>query len=252
MNAGGDCAIFRPMKLLSVVMPVYNELATIEQIVSRVLAQDLPLELVAVDDCSSDGTGDKLRQLAERHSALRLFRHEVNQGKGAAVATGLKNARGEVIVIQDADLEYDPADYPRLLQPILTGEADVVFGSRFLGDGRKNLQPVQALANRFLTWYSNLLSGLRLTDMETCYKMFRAELVRGVEFHSRRFGIEPELTAHFARRKARVLEVPIAYTGRSRRAGKKIGFKDGLEAIWAVTRFNLLASAKNNQSEPGK
>lgn len=229
----------RRMELLSVIMPVFNERATIEEIVARVRAVRLPLELIIVDDCSSDGSAEKIEALARRDPSVRLVRHPRNRGKGAAVRTGLENARGDVLVIQDADLEYDPAEFPRLLEPIAAGRADVVYGSRFLGEGRARLRPLQATANRLLTGFSNLLTGLRLSDMETCYKMFRAELVRGVTFRSERFGIEPELTAHFARRGARVVEIPIGYRGRDRQAGKKIGFRDGLEALWAIARFNL-------------
>jgi len=230
------------MRLLSVVMPVFNEAATIETIVDRVLAAgstlDLDMELVIVDDRSWDGSYELLQRLAAGDERLRLVRHGSNRGKGAAVRTGLERARGEVIVIQDADLEYHPDDYSRLLEPILLDLADVVYGSRLLGPGRNRLRPAQAAANRFLTFLSNRLTGLRLTDMETCYKMFRAELVRGVQFSSERFGIEPELTAHFARCGARLVEVPIDYRGRDHGAGKKIGFRDGVEAIWAIIRFN--------------
>lgn len=235
-----------PVEKLSIIMPVFNERETIEQIVAKVLDVDLPKELIVVDDCSSDGSRSKLLELAGRHAEMRLVRHAHNRGKGAAIRTGLENISGDVVVIQDADLEYDPADYPRLLEPIREGRADVVYGSRFLGRAPREFKPTHALANRFLTLLSNLLTGLELSDMETCYKMFRAELLVGVELQSERFGIEPEMTAHFARSGVRICEVPIGYRGRDYAAGKKIGVKDGLEAIYAIVRFNLFTDHRDD------
>jgi glycosyltransferase involved in cell wall biosynthesis len=229
---------------LSVIMPVFNERDTIEDIIKRVLDVDLPMELIVVDDCSSDGSHALLHGLAERNPEIQLVRHARNRGKGAAIRTGLEHVSGDVVVIQDADLEYDPADYPKLLEPIREGRADVVYGSRFLGEERREFKPSHAVANRFLTLLSNLVTGLDLSDMETCYKMFRSELLVGARFVSERFGIEPELTAYFARSGARISEVPIAYSGRDYAAGKKIGVKDGLEAIFAILKFNLLPSRR--------
>jgi len=233
------------VKKLSVIMPVFNERATVEAIIDRVLAVDIPKELVIVDDCSTDGSLDLLQQLQETRPEVRLVRHERNRGKGAAIRTGLSKVSGDVIVIQDADLEYDPAEFPRLLGPIETGKADVVYGSRFMGGSRRVFRLTHSLANRFLTFFSNLLTGLDLTDMETCYKMFRAELLEGIELQSERFGIEPELTAHFARTGVRIYEVPIAYAGRSYVAGKKIGVLDGIEAIYSIVRFNLFMKVRD-------
>jgi glycosyltransferase involved in cell wall biosynthesis len=187
------------VKKLSIIVPVFNELATIPTIIERILAVDLPKELIVVDDHSSDGSFDLLAKLASRHDQIRLFRHPENRGKGAALRTGLQHVQGDVVVIQDADLEYDPADYPRLLRPIEEGYADVVYGSRFLGESRHLLKGAHAVANRLLTSFSNLLTGLNLTDMETCYKMFKAELVQDLVLTGERFEIEPELTAAFAR-----------------------------------------------------
>ncbi|HUU03585.1 MAG TPA: glycosyltransferase family 2 protein [Myxococcota bacterium] len=229
---------------LSVIMPVFNERDTIEKIIGRVLEVELPMELIVVDDCSSDGSHAKLLELAGRSPEIRLVRHARNRGKGAAIRTGLEYVSGDVVVIQDADLEYDPAEYPRLLAPIREGRADVVYGSRFLGGARREFKLTHALANRFLTLLSNLVTGLDLSDMETCYKMFRAQLINCARFESERFGIEPELTAHFARAGARICEVPIGYSGRGYAAGKKIGVKDGLEAIFAILKFNLFAGRR--------
>ncbi|RME23205.1 MAG: glycosyltransferase family 2 protein [Deltaproteobacteria bacterium] len=237
------------MRLLSVIMPVFNERATVETIVERVLGVELPLELVIVDDLSSDGTIEVLEGLAGRDNRIRLVRHGINRGKGAAVRTGFEHARGDVMVIQDADLEYDPACFPRLLGPIEHDLADVVYGSRILGPGRRGMRPIQLAANKFLTGFSNIMTGLRLSDMETCYKMFRAELVRGVEFRSERFGIEPELTAHFAGLGARIAEVPIDYDGRDHAAGKKIGIRDGVEALWAILRFSGPAARREKRQD---
>ena len=225
---------------LSIVMPVFNEYTTITKIVHKVLAVDLEKELIIVDDKSGDGSWEILMKLARENQEIKLFRHERNQGKGAALRTAFGHVEGDVVVIQDADLEYDPDEFPKLLEPIADGRADVVYGTRFANGSRILANPLHTAANKFLTALSNLMTGLDLTDMETCYKMFKAELLQGLELKSDRFNIEPELTATFARMGARVFEVPIHYAGRSRNAGKKIGFKDGLEAIYSIFRFNLL------------
>jgi glycosyltransferase involved in cell wall biosynthesis len=233
------------VKKVSIVIPAFNERATLEELLRRVARAPLPdgleREILVVDDGSSDGTRELLREIAARGQwPLRVFEQEVNQGKGAALRRGFAEATGDVIVIQDADLEYDPREYPLLLAPILQGEADAVFGSRFVG-GRPHrvLLYWHSLGNRFLTTVSNMMSNLNLTDMETCYKVFRRSLLEGVVLRSNRFGIEPELTAKLARRRARIYEVPISYHGRTYAEGKKIGWKDGLAALWAIVRYNL-------------
>jgi glycosyltransferase involved in cell wall biosynthesis len=233
------------VKKVSIVIPAFNERATLEELLRRVARAPLPdgleREILVVDDGSSDGTRELLREIAARGEwPLRVFEQEVNQGKGAALRRGFAEATGDVIVIQDADLEYDPREYPLLLAPILQGEADAVFGSRFVG-GRPHrvLLYWHSLGNRFLTTVSNMMSNLNLTDMETCYKVFRRSLLEGVVLRSNRFGIEPELTAKLARRRARIYEVPISYHGRTYAEGKKIGWKDGLAALWAIVRYNL-------------
>jgi glycosyltransferase involved in cell wall biosynthesis len=198
----------------------------------------IPLEVIVVDDGSSDGTRDLLPKL-EGTLIDKLVMHERNAGKGAALRTGFRHATGDVVVVQDADLEYDPRELPMLLKPILSGRADAVYGSRFLGGPHRVLFFWHYLGNRFLTTLSNMLTDLNLSDMETCYKMFRREALAGVELRSDRFGIEPELTARMARRGARIYEVPISYRGRTYAEGKKIGWRDGLAAIWAILRYNL-------------
>lgn len=229
--------------LLSVVMPIYNERKTLRQVVEAVRAVPVPKEMILVDDGSTDGTRDILQELAAL-PGVRVVLHEQNQGKGAALKTGFQHARGDVVVIQDADLEYDPNDYPLLLAPIRSGEADVVYGSRFLVDerepGRERDAVYHYLGNRVLTFISNLFTGLNLTDMETCYKCFRREALDGVTIRSRRFTVEPELTAKLARRPLRIFEVPISYRGRSYGEGKKIGWRDGVSAIWAIVKFRFV------------
>jgi glycosyltransferase involved in cell wall biosynthesis len=230
---------------VSIVVPVYNERDTIEELLRRVaaaaLAPGIGREIVVVDDYSTDGTRELLRELAKSEKApIRCFEQPANGGKGAALRRGFAEATGDVIIIQDADLEYDPEEYPSLLAPILAEKADVVFGSRFSGGPHRVLFYWHYVGNRFLTMLSNMFSNLNLTDMETCYKVFRRSLLDGMNLRSNRFGIEPELTAKFARRRARIYEVPISYNGRTYEQGKKIGWKDGFSAIWAIVRFNLI------------
>jgi glycosyltransferase involved in cell wall biosynthesis len=234
------------MTRLSVVIPAYNERATIANLLERVAQAPLPdgveREMIVVDDGSRDGTRDLLQELERAaNPPFRLILQPENRGKGAAVRTGFAAATGDVVLVQDADLEYDPRDYPKLLQPILDGEADVVFGSRFLGGPHRVLFYWHYLGNQFLTTLSNMLTDLNLSDMETCYKVFRRELLAKMELRSDRFGIEPELTARFAKLGARIYEVPISYRGRTYAEGKKIGWKDGFSAIWAILRYNLFS-----------
>ena len=225
---------------LSVLMPVFNEEGTLETIVQRVQSTPYDKELVVVDDGSSDRTPQILKELASHWPNMKVVCHEKNRGKGAALATALGNFSGEVVLIQDADLEYDPADYPALLRPIEEGFADVVYGSRFLGGsyGRVHLYH-HYLGNRLLTTISNLVTNLNLTDMETCYKVFRADVARKLDIRSRGFSVEPEITGKIARMGVRVYEVPVRYAGRDYAAGKKIRPRDGFAALWAIVRWGL-------------
>jgi glycosyltransferase involved in cell wall biosynthesis len=228
-----------PMRV-SVVIPCYNEEKTILDLVARVQAVDVDLqEIIIIDDCSSDGTADQLEQL-RNDPQIQLLRHTVNQGKGAALRTGFAHATGEVVIIQDADLEYDPREYPILLGPILEGKADVVFGSRFMG-GRPHRVVYfwHMMGNRFLTLCSNMLTNINLTDMETCFKVFRREILRDIQIEENRFGFEPEITAKVARLRCRIFEVGISYNGRTYEEGKKIGWKDGVRALYAIIKYNL-------------
>jgi glycosyltransferase involved in cell wall biosynthesis len=222
--------------LLSVVIPVYNERDFVAELVSRVQAQDYRMEILLIDDGSTDGSREIIAGLAEQNQEVQVLLHDHNQGKGAALRTGFLAASGDIILIQDADLEYDPRDYGKLLEPLLDGRADVVFGSRFLGGPHRVLNYHHYLANRFLTMLSNVLTGLNLTDMETCYKAFRSEIIEDMRLRSDRFGFEPEFTARIAARRCRVYEVPISYSGRDYAEGKKITWKDGVAALWTIVR----------------
>jgi glycosyltransferase involved in cell wall biosynthesis len=226
---------------LTAVMPVYNESATVDQMVQAVLAQRPIQQLVIVDDGSRDNTWDQLQALAQREPRIKIIRHEVNQGKGAALRTGIEHATSQIVVIQDADLEYDPAEYCRLIAPILAGKADVVYGSRFQGgsDAHRVLYYWHSVGNNFLTMCSNMATDLNLTDMETCYKAFRREVIQKIRIEENRFGFEPEITAKIAQAKVRVYEVGISYSGRTYAEGKKIGWRDGLHALWCIWKYNF-------------
>ena len=224
---------------LSVLMPIYNEIDTLRTIVSAVLAQPAVSELIAVDDGSSDGSRELLAELAKEDKRIRAFFHEVNRGKGAALQTAISAIRCDFVIIQDADLEYDPVEYEKLLVPLLSNEVDVVYGSRYAGV--KNVQEAyfgQYLANRALTWLCNRLTGLRLTDMETCYKMFQGSLLKKIAIEEKGFGIEPEVTAKIAKMGIRLQEVPITYAARAYSAGKKIGWKDGVRTLACIVRYS--------------
>jgi glycosyltransferase involved in cell wall biosynthesis len=228
---------------LTVVIPCFNEINTIDEIVDAVNnGPYTDIEVIIVDDCSTDGTREKLRSSIEKSGRVaKVLYHEVNQGKGAALRTGFAAAQGEIVIVQDADLEYDPAEYPLIIQPIINGRADVVFGSRFMG-GRPHRVVYfwHMVGNRFLTLFSNMLTNLNLTDMETCYKAFRREVIQGIKIEENRFGFEPEITAKIAKTGCRVYEVGISYYGRTYAEGKKIGWRDGVRAIICILKYNLL------------
>ena len=242
---------------LTIVVPVYNEKATIDEILRRVLDTEVRKEVIVVDDCSTDGTRQILENMAARQANgeafapaqdgsgpielrdLRFLFQVPNQGKGAALRRGFAQATGEIVLVQDADLEYDPRDYSKLLEPIVDGRADVVYGSRFLGGPQRVHYFWHYVANKMLTLLSDIFTNLKLTDMETCYKVFRREVLKGIELKSDRFGFEPEITAKIAKHKWRIYEVPIAYAGRTYEEGKKITWKDGVQTLWCIIRYNL-------------
>ena len=224
--------------LISVVMPVYNEPRTIREIVQRIEDSPVHTEIIAIYDCSTDDTGDILEEMA-RAGRIRLFKHRVNQGKGAAVRTGLKQVKGDIVIIQDADLEYDPAEYPILIAPILKGRSKVVYGSRFLGE-HKAMYFSHMVFNKSLNLLGNILFDTTLTDLETCYKVFTSDIAHRLTIRSNRWGIDPEITAKILRMGNRIYEVPISYTGREHWEGKKISWKDGLSVIFALVRFRFV------------
>ncbi|HET7711727.1 MAG TPA: glycosyltransferase [Thermoanaerobaculia bacterium] len=240
-----EASVKRP--LLSVIVPCYNERATVAELLRRVREVDLEKEIIVIDDCSTDGSRDVVAGLAAQWPEIRHILQPSNQGKGAAIRRGIAEATGDIVIIQDADLEYDPEEYPKLIGPILDGHADVVFGSRFVGYPRRVMLYWHRLGNTFLTFLSNATTNLDLTDMETCYKVFRREVIQSITLHSSRFGIEPEITAKVAKRGYRIYEVPISYYGREYWEGKKINWKDGFSAIWTILRYGLFDDVK---SEP--
>lgn len=224
---------------LSVIMPVYNEISTIHEIIRRVKRVNLEKEIIIVDDCSTDGTRDYLSICQE--PGIRVFFHDRNKGKGAAIQTGFKHVTGDVVVIQDADLEYNPEEYLLLLKPILENRADVVYGSRFLtGSERRVLLFWHSVGNKFLTFLSNMITDLNLTDMETCYKMFKADILKTIHIEQNGFGFEPEFTVKVAKKKYRIYEVGISYNGRDYSEGKKIGWKDGVAVLWYLVKYRFL------------
>jgi glycosyltransferase involved in cell wall biosynthesis len=229
---------------LSVVMPIYNEAATVRTVVERVLAVPLEIELLCVDDGSRDGSREILQELASAKPQVRVFLQAQNMGKGAALRRGIQEATGDFVIIQDADLEYDPDEYSALLEPLLENKADVVYGSRFLGGGpHRVLYFWHSVGNWLLTLLSNCLTNINLSDMETCYKVFRREIIQSIPIEENRFGFEPEITVKVAKRRLRIYEVGISYQGRTYEEGKKIGWKDGVRALWCLLKYSLKADA---------
>ena len=225
---------------LSVVMPVYNEQATLREVIARVLAVPLEIELICVDDGSSDGSREILIEFQTSHPQIRMLFQPKNMGKGAALRRGIQEATGDFVIIQDADLEYDPSDYPALLVPLIEGKADVVYGSRFLGSGpHRVLYFWHSVGNSLLTLISNALTNMNMTDMETCHKAFRREVLQSIPIEENRFGFEPEITVKIAKRRLRVYEVGISYWGRTYEEGKKIGWKDGFRALWCLLKYTI-------------
>ena len=231
---------------LSVVMPVYNERATLREAVGRVLALEIDIELLCVDDGSTDGSREILAELQQEYPQIRILLQTRNMGKGAALRRGIQEATGDFVIIQDADLEYDPSEYPQLLEPLIQGRADVVFGSRFMGNGpHRVLYFWHSVGNRMLTLLSNCLTNINLSDMETCYKVFRRDVIQSIPLEEDRFGFEPEITVKVARRRLRIYEVGISYSGRTYEEGKKIGWKDGVRALYCLVKYSLKEPTAN-------
>lgn len=226
-------------------MPVYNEAGLVRDSIQTVLNQPVVTELVVVNDCSTDGSGNVLDAVAREDSRVKVFHHRVNQGKGAALRTGFSHVSGDIVIIQDADFEYDPSEYPVLLAPIFEGRADVVFGSRFLRtEGYRVIRFWHHIGNKFLTLLSNMTTNLNLTDMETCYKVFRREVLQKIIIEENRFGVEPEITAKVSRFGVRIFEVAITYSGRTHAEGKKIGWKDFFRALWCIAKYGLIKTGR--------
>jgi glycosyltransferase involved in cell wall biosynthesis len=233
---------------LSVVMPVYNERGTLRQVIEKVLAVPFDIELLCVDDGSNDGSSEILAELAAGHPQIRFLQQLHNMGKGAALRRGIQEATGDFLVIQDADLEYDPSDYALILQPLLQGKADAVYGSRFLGAApHRVLYFWHSVGNRALTLFSNCLTNINLSDMETCYKAFRREIIQSIPIEENRFGFEPEITVKLAKRRLRIFEVGISYWGRTYEEGKKIGWKDGVRALWCLLKYSMTVPVDSAQ-----
>jgi len=230
---------------LSIIIPVFNEEKTIQEVIESVLNAPLPLEIkdieiIIVNDCSTDNTSNILKSI--KNDKIKIIHHSKNQGKGAAIRTGIENITGDIVIIQDADLEYDPNEYPNLLDPIIRDKADVVYGSRFLGSGpHRVVYYWHYIGNNILTTISNMFTNINLTDMETCYKVFRKEIIKKIKIKENRFGFEPEITAKIAKLKCRIYEVGISYYGRTYEEGKKINWKDGVRAIWCILKYNLIS-----------
>jgi len=233
---------------ISVIMPVYNERQTIHKIIEKVQQVNLEKEIIIVDDCSTDGTRECLEELKEDN--IKIFYHERNKGKGAALQTGFNHVSGDIVIIQDADLEYDPDEYHRLIRPIVSGQADVVYGSRFLsGSERRVLFFWHYVGNKLLTYISNIITNLNLSDMETCYKVFRSDILKKIRIEQNRFGFEPEFTVKIAKEKLRIYEVGISYYGRDYAEGKKIGWKDGVAALWCLLKYHIFSKTASGKTE---
>ena len=244
--------MMKTRKKLSVVMAVYNEQATLREVVARVLAVPLELELICIDDGSNDGSREILSELGARHSDIRVVLQPKNMGKGAALRRGIQESTGDFVVIQDADLEYDPSEFPLLLRPLIEGKADVVYGSRFVGSGpHRVLYFWHSVGNWILTLISNALTNMNLTDMETCYKAFRREVIQSIPIEENRFGFEPEITVKIAKRRLRVYEVGITYWGRTYEEGKKIGWKDGVRALFCLLKYTLTEARRTPKTAGG-